>query len=393
MKALKAKARHWLASWLATPRKQLGSALPRLSEIRSITFLKLDRIGDFILSTAALRAVQKAIPDAHYTLIVRAPSADIARQQFPNWSVVELPTRESALRNLIAQRGVRSRLSKLEESDVLIDLRASRDYSDSVIASWIPARFRLGLANVFSDAFAEFKFPGAEWMYDERIAREPSQPGECADLAGMRTLVKRVLGRETPVRPELAVDASNRSLVMKILQKKFGILPHQPYAVVFPGTSSALKEIPTPTLATAIDRGLGADTLPLIVGGSSADLRTTFPLVDALSGSRIVHDATGLFSLPLNIATIAGARLMVGMDSCHIHIAGALNVPAVGILGGGQFGDFAPWGESDRFRWVHHRTECYGCQWICPFPQPNCLHDIPADTIAEAIREVLAASA
>ena len=390
MKALKAKARHWLASWLATRRKHPATALPSSSEIRSVTFLKLDRIGDFILSTAALHAVREAIPSARFTLIVRAPAEEIARQQFPSWKVVELPARESALRNLIAQRGVRSRLSSLGKSDVLIDLRGSRDYSDSVIASWIPAQFKLGLANVFSDAFAEFKFPGDEWMYDELVVRAAAQPGECADVAGLRTLAARVLGREGTIRPRLFVEESERTRVRELLGKKFGISERQPFLLVFPGTSSPIKELPAAQLAEAL---LACSNLPIIVGGSFADARTTVPLVAELSKHRTVHNAAGLFSLCQNVALIAEARLIVGMDSCHIHIAGALDVPAVGILGGGQFGDFAPWGESARFRWVHHRTECYGCQWICPFPQPNCLHDIPPTAIAQAIREVLAASA
>jgi ADP-heptose:LPS heptosyltransferase len=132
--------------------------------------------------------------------------------------------------------------------------------------------------------------------------------------------------------------------------------------------------------------------IPIVVAGSRADIRTTAPLVAELQDKRAVHDATGLFSLEENIALIAGARALVGMDSCHIHIAGALGTPAVGILGGGQFGDFAPWGESARFRWVHHRMECYGCNWICPFPQAHCLHNMPPDEIAAAIGEVLSAS-
>ena len=390
MKALKAKARYWLASWLTTRRKQPGATLPGSSEIRSVTFLKLDRIGDFILSTAALHAMRESIPNARFTLIVRAPSAEIARRQFPSWNVVELPSRESALRNLIAQRGVRDRLSSLEESDVLIDLRGSRDYSDSVIASWIPARFKLGLANVFSDAFAEFKFPGAEWMYDELVVRAAAQPGECADIAGLRTLVARVLGRKVSIRPRLSVEESDRAFVRAVLREKFNIPEDQPFLLVFPGTSSPIRELPAAQFSEVI---LACSDLPILVGGSSADTRTTEPLVAELSKHRTVHDAAGLFSLRQNVAFIAESRMIVSMETCHVHIAGALDVPAVGILGGGHFGDFAPWGESARFRWVYHRTECYGCQWICPFPQPNCLRDIPSASIAQAIQDVLTASA
>jgi ADP-heptose:LPS heptosyltransferase len=203
-----------------------------------------------------------------------------------------------------------------------------------------------------------------------------------------------VLGSPAVVLPTLSVPAAEISAIRERLAQKFGFEASSPYVLVYPGTSSVIKEIPAPQLGAALLAGLkSVPEIPIVIAGSSADIRTTAPLVAELQDKRAVHDATGLFSLEENIALIAGARALVGMDSCHIHMAGALGIPAVGILGGGQFGDFAPWGESARFRWVHHRTECYGCNWICPFPQAHCLHDIKPTAIASAIGEVLSASA
>ncbi len=359
-----------------------------------MTILKLDRIGDFILCTAALHALRDAFPSARFTLIVREPSSEIARQQFATWEIVTLPPRQNALRNLIAQRGVRKALATLPKADLLVDLRAYRDYSDTVIASWVPARFKLGICNAFSDDFAEIRFPEEVSIYDVLVPREAPRSDECADVSGQRGLISYLTNRAISIRPRLAVSGEERSSVRDKLQTHFGISPSLPYALVFPGTSSEIKELPTLQLARGLVDGLAsAETLPVIVGGAPADSRTTKPLVTELSKHRTVFDATGLFGLSENVALIAESRILVGLDSCHIHTAGALNVPAVGILGGGQFGDFAPWGESERFRWVHHRTPCYGCQWVCPYSHPICLHDIPPAAIAEAIRAVLLASA
>ena len=394
MRNLKTRTRHWLARLAASRRTGVRGRLPLPSELRTVTLLKLDRIGDFILSTGVLNALREALPAARFTLITRSPSGEIARQQYPDWRVIELPSRENAFRNIFGHRGVRSELRRLPKSDLLVDLRAFRDYSDAVLASWIPARFKLALRNAFPNSFSAFCYPGEEAIYDELIAPVAAAVGECNDLAGLRTLALRVLGSPALVRPALSVPASEVSTIRNRLAQKFGFAPSSPYVLVYPGTSSPLKEVPASHLGTALLAGLNsAPELPVVIGGSAADIRTTAPLIAVLRNSRGFHDATGLFSLQENIALIAGARALIGMDSCHIHMAGALDIPAVGILGGGQFGNFAPWGESARFRWVHHRMECYGCNWICPFPQANCLHDISPDAIASAIGEVLSASA
>ena len=391
---LKTKARHWLARLAGTQSTQTNGRLPLHSALKNVTLLKLDRIGDFILSTGTLNAMREALPASRFTLITRSPSGELARQQYPDWRIIELPTRENAFRNIFAHRGVWSKLRRLPKCDLLVDLRAFRDYSDAVLASWIPARFKLALRNAFPDSFSAFCHPGEEAIYDELLTPDAPVAGECNDLAGLRTLVSRVLGSPAVVRPTLSVPASEASTIRERLLQKCGIVPTSPYVLVYPGTSSPLKEIPASRLGAALLAALkSAPELAAVIGGSAADIRTTAPLIAELRDKRTVHDATGLFSLAENVALIAGARALIGMDSCHIHMAGALDIPAVGILGGGQFGDFAPWGESARFRWVHHRTECYGCAWICPFPQPNCLHDIAPDAIADTIREVLSASA
>ncbi len=203
--ALRTKARHWLARLAANRRGRARGSLPAMSELRAVTLLKLDRIGDFILLTGALAALREALPAARFTLIVRKPCGEIARQQYPDWRIIELPARESALRNIFAHRGVRSELRRLPECDLLVDLRAFRDYSDAVLASWIPARFKLALRNAFPGSFSAFCYPGEEAVYEELIAPDAAAVGECNDLTGLRTLVSRVLVRAALVRDSVRV--------------------------------------------------------------------------------------------------------------------------------------------------------------------------------------------
>ncbi len=44
-----------------------------------ILLLRLDRIGDFILGIPAYRALRKAYPDAHISVMVPSPVAELAK--------------------------------------------------------------------------------------------------------------------------------------------------------------------------------------------------------------------------------------------------------------------------------------------------------------------------
>lgn len=81
---------------------------------------------------------------------------------------------------------------------------------------------------------------------------------------------------------------------------------------------------------------------------------------------------------------IASARLVLTVDTMAAHLAVALDACMVGILGGGQYGDFAPWSRSWRQRWVSHRLPCFNCGWECTRPQNDCVLLItPAAVLAE----------
>jgi ADP-heptose:LPS heptosyltransferase len=382
---------NWLARRFACLRRGPAAPLPAIDQLRRLTLLKIDAIGDFILSTAFLRPLAQKLPEIKITLIVRAPVGSVARQQFPDWKIVEIPARETASRNAFLQRGVRARLMALEKADLLVDLRAWRDYSDALIASWVPAACKVAIDNAGGERFKPFTFRGERDIYDVLLSRAAPLPGEAGDLANYRIIQHALFGDQPvfPTRPSLVVPPADAATTAELLQERCGIEPASPYVVVCPGTSSATKEYPTAHLATALIEGLAGCAMPVLIAGSAADDRTTKPLFAALAGKLQTRDVAQFFSLPQHVALIAGARMVVTMDSCHVHIAGAFGVPCVCILGGGQYGEFGPWGESARFRWVSHPMDCYGCDWRCIHARPLCVQEIPPAQVAAAIRGCL----
>jgi len=80
--------------------------------------------------------------------------------------------------------------------------------------------------------------------------------------------------------------------------------------------------------------------------------------------------------------------LYVGAESSGAHLACAVGVPNVVLLGGGHFGRFMPYSRLTSA--VVLPLDCFGCNWRCHHARAHCVKDVAADVLAEAIRETLA---
>jgi hypothetical protein len=158
-----------------------------------------------------------------------------------------------------------------------------------------------------------------------------------------------------------------------------------PRIVIAPFTSARIKDWTAAAWREVVDAF--SDRAPaweLWVGpdqlGRARELANL--LANAAKGVRRVSVHSG--SLAELAAAIASARLVLSVDTMAAHIAVALDVRMVGILGGGQYGDFAPWSRGPRQRWVSHRLPCFHCGWQCTRAQNDCLQLItPAAVVAE----------
>src|SRR5581483_149 len=81
-------------------------------------------------------------------------------------------------------------------------------------------------------------------------------------------------------------------------------------------------------------------------------------------------------SIDALVDAIAAASVVLSADTFAAHLATALDVPMVCVLGGGQYGDFAPWQRSSRQHWITHPLPCFNCDWRCSRSRVECLEDI-----------------
>ena len=380
---------------MAIYRKSKATGSVKLGQVAvgGIALVKLDGIGDFILSTVFLRNLDERLPNANVHIFCRKPVGILIRSQFPRWQVTELPERKKPLFNIFTELGHRRNLGQLNRFDILIDLRAYRDMSDSAVASWIPARFKIALTNCYPEALKWVLMPREDLIFDLLVARPPaSAQGVPDEIANYRALAAVFFSdsAETQIDlPTLHAEAGNVANVTSLLANRCNVDASRPFLLVAPASAGKIKQYPAEMLATAIRSILSEMAMPTLLVGSAADAPLISRLAECLHGEKLIIPVAGHFDLVQHVALVSLAAATISMDSATAHIAGALGTPAVVILGGGHYGQFAPWGESKTFRWLTNRLPCFGCHWQCIYDQPLCIHDIPPDEIARNLVEAM----
>jgi hypothetical protein len=88
-------------------------------------------------------------------------------------------------------------------------------------------------------------------------------------------------------------------------------------------------------------------------------------------------------------AAIEGCAIVLSVDTFAAHLAVAMDVPLVSLIGGGQYGDFGPWQRSARQRWLTNPLPCFGCDWQCTRSRVECMEDISAESMLGEADEAL----
>lgn len=349
-----------LASW---PR-------PRNARHYRLIILKLDRLGDAVLSLGAVRRLIQE-QEAEHTLLIVSPIAEpLFQSEFPSVQRLVLPAFSQRffpdyLRFLFTFAPALRALS----TDRLVCLRyAPSDYLHS-IARLIQA----------SQVFASlWHYPWEKTCLTFPSATYTPYPLEsaatCLELEAHRRVLESVLVAPVSLA---AVQPAITSI--------------QPIAgsslLLCPEAGDPLRQYPPLPLAAALRLFLENHALTVhlcIPPGSSPE-----PWLEAFRHEGLpppLMRQPPAFTDLLHL--VAQAGLILAPDSAPAHLATALDKPGVFLLGGGHFGSFAPWSKSTRQIWLHQPEPCYHCNWRCPHPEAFCLTGISPQTIARALADI-----
>ncbi|MBP1203339.1 ADP-heptose:LPS heptosyltransferase [Duganella sp. 1411] len=296
-----------------TPQTQVEPSASLLPDVRHIVVLRPNAIGDYIFALPALHALRASYPAARITLLGKpwhagflhgrpGPVSDvIAMPPLPGIGAApDAPMPESARQLVAALRNMRI--------DVALQMYGGGAYSNAFVAS-LGAAVSIGATT-----------PGApeldRTIVYSRLANRRVELLQIAALAGARPHL---------VSPELEVTAADRALAAQILPGLAGAR----MVVVHPGASDPRRRWPPAAFAAVADVLADAGA-QIVISATDSEADTARAVVGHMRHRPV--DLTGRLPLPALCGLLDRARLIVSNDTGPLHLALALNKPAVGIF-------------------------------------------------------------
>lgn len=353
---------------------------PAWRAARRVLAVRLDNLGDVLMTTPALAAIRESLPTAQITLLASRSGAQLK----PHLSMVDDVIVHDA--PWVKHEQPASALDDF----ALIHRLAERGFDAAVVftvctQSALPAALMCRLAGIPLRAAYARENPYAlltDWL---------SEPD--TDLSRARHEVQRQLelvqslGWHTPdprLRFELrAVDGDRLQAKLHLA----GLAPGASWVVVHPGATAASRRYPAERFGLAADAIAQDSGCTVVFTGGAAEAQVIEQARRAMR--RPSFSMAGELSIGELAALIARARALVSNNSGPVHLAAAVGTPVVDLyaLTNPQH---TPWAVPARV--LNHDVPCRNClKSVCPQGHHDCLAKVPAQAVAEAALQLMAA--
>lgn len=306
--------------------KRYPSLRPATFQPQRILVIRLDLIGDLVLSMVAVRVLKRAYPDAEIDLIsvpasakVIAGDPDIAKLLGYDPNIWRRP---KALLNKHNWRELRALLTTLHERQY--------DLAISLFGAWA------GVLAVLSGAkrrvgFGRESFPG---FMTDNVPSQHWQPGEqrhevdyCLELA--QAAGATVSAQDRYPHLYISEDISHENEQILTVH---GVQSDRPIiACHVSANNGQSKRWPVPYWATLLDRLIHEANAQVILTGAPNDLALIGKITQRMHEQPI--NLAGQTSLTQLAALLKRADLLISGDSGPMHMAAAVETPVIAIHG------------------------------------------------------------
>jgi lipopolysaccharide heptosyltransferase II len=378
-----------IGAWLHYQRREQSfpSMQKESFQPRRILVIRLDLIGDLVLSLTAVRLLKKTYPEAEIDLLAIPSSAKVIAND-PDLSQVmaydpNIWRRPKALLQIKNWREARALRKRLESRDYDLAISVFGPWA-AIIATLSGAKRTLGFAEEGYPGWLTDPLPGRHWKPGEK-KHEVDYCLELAQAAGATpTLEDRV--------PTLLVTPQAQAEVEQLLQTG-QFQPGKPLiACHVSANNGQSKRWPIPYWAILLDRLITEDSANILITGAPNDL----PLIEEIT--QRMHqkplNLAGKTSLSQLAALLQRADLLLTGDSGPMHIAAAVGTPLIAIHGPTDpalSGPISP--KATVLRSDIWCSPCYTAQGLpadCRFYTTQCMKNITPQQVYNTIQEKLA---
>lgn len=349
------------------------------SAVRRVLAIRLDNLGDVLMTTPALQAIHDSVPGVHVTLLA-SPSGAALAPHLPAvddviaWSApwVKAPEGDATAPALLGHA----------ELAMVAEL-AQRRFDAAVIftvctQSALPAAMLCRLAGIpLRLAHCRENPYGllTDWVRDTEVPRQ----GMRHEVQRQLDLVGQVGWQAHSDRMTLRYEAQHARLLWRKFETAGGQLD-RPYLVVHPGATAASRRWAPERFGAAAEALVQAIGCQVVWCGSDGEK----PLIER---ARAAMDSASLslagqLSLGELAALIGNAQLTLCNNSAASHIAAALDRPAV-VLYALTNPQHTPWRNPARV--LNHDVPCRDClKSSCPDPAHPCLAGVTPQAVVDA---------
>lgn len=327
-------------------------------------------LGDVVMSLPAVRAVRRAFPNAHLSLLIKRELASF----FDGAAWVD-----EVISYAIAAgwRGLADRWR------VVADLRARR----FDLAVLLPKSFEAALWPTLAGVprRAGFTTDGRGLMLTDKVRLEHDlfANHQTHDYLYMLQHTLGVAASADDYVPD--IHAPHRAKMRDWLRQQRRNARGQLIALAVAAAYGPAKEWPVESFARLID-GLadrhGAECV--LVGAPSERAKCAEVAAASRRGALV---AAGETSVGEAVALLSLCNGFAGNDSGAMHVAGALGIATVGIFGSTRPHRTAPLGPNTKT--LYHPIECSPCmERTCRFGHYNCLKQVTPEEVTTALEDL-----
>ncbi|MBW7924512.1 MAG: glycosyltransferase family 9 protein [Burkholderiaceae bacterium] len=352
-------------------------------EAERVLCVRLDNMGDVLMTTPAIRAIRAAKPSRHVTLLGSSSGVRVAAHVPEIDATVgyEAPWVKNA----------RTHESGTDVDRALVDVLAAHRfdaaviftaYSQSPIAPALICRMAgipLRLAHCRENPYLLL----TDWLPETEPAQQLRH-----EVDRQLDLVAGFAPRPADLRLSFRVMQADRTMLATKLREA-GVDPAAARIVVHPGASAPSRRWPAAHFAQALRELAQRQHRCIVLSGDAGECALVDGIVAQADRPARAHDLSGRLSLGELGALLEGADLLIANNTGPVHVAAALGTPVVDLyaLTNPQHG---PWRVPARV--LNRDVPCRNCyKSVCPNGTQACLAGVEPREAVDAALALLSA--
>lgn len=345
---------------------------------RNILCVRLDAIGDVLMTGPALRALREQNPQRRITLLTSPYGASIARLMPEVDRVIEYAAPW--------MKATPQRVDARHEYRMIGELRA-HGFDAAVIftvctQSPLPAAllcYFAGIPRCLAHCRENPYQLITHWILDPEAAGSHRH-----EVRRQLDLVAAVGARAEDARLAMRVPPAAQRKAHAELARA-GVCEASPLLLIHPGATAPSRRYPPEQFAAAARQLREMHDCQIVFTGNADEIALIEEIRAAMKAPSV--SLAGRLELAELAATIAQCDVLIVNNTGPAHMAAALGVPVVDLYAQTNL-QHTPWQVEHRL--LYHDVACRGClKSVCPQGHHDCLRKVPPERVAAAAAELL----